>query len=170
MAIKEFGALLDRKRNKTKEDPKGLKLERAFRELTYIYLTCDWQSPYSEWSDQEKHDAAVLDSELTNTELEDTIFLEAKKKYLSLQDSRTMRLLNSAFRACDELQVFFHTVDLQERDPVTGKPIYSAKDVISSISSLGKVVAGLEELKLLVMKEREKESALRGSSSPGLFD
>jgi hypothetical protein len=33
----------------------------------------------------------------------------------------------------DELRIYFETVDLTETDNFTGKPIYSAKDVISNI-------------------------------------
>jgi hypothetical protein len=39
LLIKEFKALLDRDKTKHKD--------KAFRELTYIYLALDWKSPYN---------------------------------------------------------------------------------------------------------------------------
>jgi len=45
--IKEFKTLI--KRDK----------ERADREFTYIYLAIDWKSPYSNYSEQERHEAAL---------------------------------------------------------------------------------------------------------------
>lgn len=47
LLIKEFAALWNNDRNKTKEDPKGIKKTRAYREFTYMYLMIDWQSHYS---------------------------------------------------------------------------------------------------------------------------
>jgi len=50
-----------------------------------------------------------------------------------LQETRILKLLNSAYKSIDTLRIFFETVDLTEIDPVTGRPIYMAKDVISNI-------------------------------------
>lgn len=44
LLIKEFRDLLDNNRNKSKTDPKGEHKERAFKELSYIYLAIDWNS------------------------------------------------------------------------------------------------------------------------------
>ena len=44
LLIKEFAALWDIERNKCKEDPKGTKRLRAWREFKYIWLFCDWKS------------------------------------------------------------------------------------------------------------------------------
>ncbi len=42
LLVKEFAALWDKDRNKTKEDPKGEFRTRAYKEFTYIYLMIDW--------------------------------------------------------------------------------------------------------------------------------
>ena len=41
LLIKEFEALWDTERNKCKEDSKGIKRLRAWREFKYIWLFCD---------------------------------------------------------------------------------------------------------------------------------
>jgi hypothetical protein len=51
MLVKEFADLWEPARNKTKKDPKGEKRTRAFRELAYIWLMCDWASPYADYSE-----------------------------------------------------------------------------------------------------------------------
>jgi hypothetical protein len=51
LLIKEFKDLLETKRNISKIDPKGLLKERAFRELSYIYLAIDWNSPYHSYDE-----------------------------------------------------------------------------------------------------------------------
>jgi len=42
-------------------------------------------------------------------------------------------MLRSSYTAIDNLRIFFETLDLMETDPNTGKPIYSARDVINNI-------------------------------------
>ena len=170
LLVKEFKQLLDSKRNKCVQDKTGELGLRVIKELTYIYLYLDWKSPYAEYSEQERREAAKSDSELTDSELIDPIFLEACRKYQDLQDTRKLKLLRSSYKAMDELRIYFETVDLTETDNNTGKPIYSAKDVISNIQSLGKVVEGLEQLELIVRKEKQQAKGVRGDADPGMFD
>ena len=170
LLVKEFKQLLDPKRNQCKDDKTGELGLRVIKELTYIYLYLDWKSPYSEYTEQEKKEAAKFDSELTDQELLDSTFLEACRKYQDLQDTRKLKLLRSSYKAMDELRIYFETVDLTETDNFTGKPIYSAKDVISNIQSLGKVVEGLEQLEEIVRKEKQQSKGVRGDQEPGLFD
>jgi hypothetical protein len=54
-------------------------------------------------------------------------------KYEALQETRILKMLNSAYKAIDNLRIFFETIDLTETDSLTGKPIYNARDVISNI-------------------------------------
>jgi hypothetical protein len=168
--IKEFRELFDDDRCKEKSDPKGLLKNRALRELSYIYLVYDWKSPYSEYSEQEKKDTSMLDSGMTKEDLTDPKFQAAIKKYLEMQDTRVLKMLNAAYQAMDELRIYFETVDLQERDIMSGKPVYTAKNVVSEIAGLGKLVESIDNLKQRVMKEREKQTDLRGGAEPGLFD
>jgi hypothetical protein len=84
--------LLDR--DKTKE--------QATKELTYIYLAIDFKSPYSQYSEYERHEEALNDSGLTEEEFNDPVFREACRKYRNLQDSnKSIKLLNAARAAAD---------------------------------------------------------------------
>ena len=78
-------------------------------------------------------------------------------------------MLRSAYKATDELRLYFETLNLQEKD-LNGKPIFAAKNVLSEIAGLGKTVEGLQQLEFMVMKEKEKSANLRGDTEPGLFD
>lgn len=168
--IKEFKELFDEQRCKgIKGDPNGKLKFRAQRELSYIYLMYDWKTPYSEYSVSERKEAALLDSEMDVKGLEDPLFKAACLKYQDLQDSRILRLLNSAYKAVDELRLYFDTLDITEKD-MQGKPVYSTKNVMAEIAGLGKTVEGLQQLQFMVMKEREKANDLRGSQEPGIFD
>ena len=171
MLIKEFAALWDPSRNKTKKDPKGLKRTRAFRELAYIWLMCDWSSPYADYTEQERHEECLKDADLTEKEWADPTFREAVRKYRDLQNtSRSLKLIKSAQQVVDKIIDYFDTIDLQERDPVTNKPVYKVKDVMSEMNTVSEIVEELKQLEILYKKEQEQESGLMGNIEIGAYD
>lgn len=130
LLVREFKSLLDDERNKCKEDKTGKLHLRAFREFTYIYLALDWQSIYSDYSEQERHDEALKDAHMTEKEFNDPLFREACRKYRAIQDSnKSIRLLNAASEMVDKFIEYFKTCDPLERDMETGKPIWKVKDI-----------------------------------------
>ena len=109
--VREFKALLERDK------------ERAFKELTYIFLALDYKSIYSQYTEYERHEEALSDSGITEEMFNDPLFREACRKYRSLQDSnKSIKLLNAARNAADQFVDYFETIiDLNERDQ-NGKP------------------------------------------------
>nr|DAH58427.1 MAG TPA: hypothetical protein [Bacteriophage sp.] len=81
LLVKEFAELVKCERNICKEDPKGIKGLRAFREFTYIWLAIDWKSPYSDFSERERHQEALNDSGITEEEFNNPEFRAACRKY-----------------------------------------------------------------------------------------
>lgn len=168
LLVKEFAELMNNERNKCKEDKTGEKHLRAFREFTYIWLALDWQSLYSNYSEQERHQEALKDSGLSEDEFNDPSFRAACRKYRALQESnRTIRMLHAAQKTVDKFTDYFETIDPQERDVQTGKPIYKVKDIMSEISQLSKVNEELKILEGQVKKELAEESKLRGGAIEG---
>lgn len=171
LLVPEFGELMSLKWNSGETgDKDGRKRERAFKAFAYIYLAYDWKSIFSESSEKERRDAALESSGLNEKYLEDPVLKAAIKRYVELQDTRITKLLKSAYRATDELRLFFDLVDLQERDPETGKYIFKSNDLMSNIASIAKTVEALQMLEHMVKKEKEKEKGLRGDAIPGLFE
>lgn len=171
LLIREFAALWDLSRNKTKEDPKGSKRSRAYRELTYIWLMCDWASPYSDYTEQERHTEAMKDARLTEKEWIDPTFRAACRKYRELQSSsRSLKLIKAAEDVVDKITDYFKTLDLQERDPVSGKPIFKTKDVMAELSNVSDVVEQLKTLEVLYKREQEQDNGLMGNVEIGAFD
>lgn len=168
LLIKEFGALMDEGRNKCKDDPNGNHKLRAFREFTYIYLMLDWQSHYAQFSEQERNTAAKQDADLTEEEYNDPIFRAACRKYRELQESaRDIKLIKAAQNKVDELIDYFnHGSDLSERTE-DGKPIFKAKDIMSEMSLVSKVLDELEDLEARVKKKQKAVSGLRAGAVEG---
>lgn len=160
--VKEFKALINRDKTKKKD--------RVTRELSYIYLAIDWKSPYNQYSELERHEEAINDSELSEEEFNDPIFREACRKYRQLQDSnKSIKLLEAAKRAADQFIDYFETiVDLNERD-ANGKPVFQAEKVMKEMAMLNKVHEELITLEDQVKKELTEQSTIRAGAVDG-FD
>lgn len=168
LLIREFAALMDVKRNKCKEDPEGKYKLRAFREFTYIYLAIDWMSPYRDYYEQDRHQEALRDANITEEEFNNPEFRAACRKYRALQDeTRSIKLLKSAQNVIDKFVDYFNNIDVEERDEQTGKPIYKTKDIMAEISSLHKVHEELVILESQVKKEISETSSIRAGAVDG---
>lgn len=168
LLVKEFSALMENGRNKSKEDVTGNLKLRAYREFTYIWLAIDWQSVYADYSEQERKEEALKDSGITEEEFNDPVFRAACRKYKEMQESnRSIKMLRAAQNTVDNfIDYFNHIVDLNERDQ-NGKPIFKTKDVIAEISNLHKVHEELEILESQVKKELSKSTKVRAGAIDG---
>ena len=156
--IDEFKTLI--KRNK----------ERADREFTYIYLAIDWKSPYSNYSEQERHQAALNDAHITEEEWNDPSFRAACRKYRALQESnRYVRLLHSAELVTDKIIDYFQNIDLEERDEQTGKYVNKVSDIQKAMENAAKQIESLKMIESLVKKEMTEQSQIRGGAVEGFM-
>lgn len=172
LLIKEFAALWDKKRNVCKEDKTGQQRLKAYRELTYIWLMCDWSSPYSDYTEEERNEACKKDASISEEEWNDPLFRAACRKYRELQNSsRVLRLIKAAQGTVDKITDYFDVIiDLEERDP-NGKPIFKVKDVMAEMKGVSDVIEQLKALEILYKKEQEAESnGLMGDVEIGAFD
>lgn len=168
LLIKEFKELMDDERNICDEDPKGSKHLLAYKEFTYIWLALDWQSFYSDYSEQERHQAALQDSQLTREQFNDPKFRTACRRYRDIQESIiSIKLLKSSQEMVNKFIDYFHSLDPQERDPQTGKPIWKVKDIQAELTNLPKVIDQLKQVEGYVKKEMQEQSQLRGGAVDG---
>lgn len=170
LLIKEFADLWDQERNKCKEDKTGVKRLRAYKEFTYIYLVLDFKSPYFKSPIKDRQEAALVDSGLNKSDLEDEVFAAAYRKYEELQDADPiLTSIKVAYRTLYKFQVYLDNIDFSEVD-IEGKPIHKAKDVLSSIGEISKMRTQLQELELQHKTDLAAQSKLRGDVELGLFD
>lgn len=168
--IEEFKKLLEPSRNKCKEDPSGLEHLRADREFTYIYLAIAWKSPYANFSEQERHQAALKDGHITEEEWNDPDFRAACRKYRTLQDSnRYVRLLQSAELVTDKIIDYFNNVDLEERDEQSGKYVNKVSDIQKAMKEAADQIETLKQIESLVKKEITERSQIRGGAVEGFM-
>lgn len=170
LLTKEFSELMKCERNICKEDPKGVYGLRAFREFTYIWLAIDWKSIYADYTEQERHQEALRDAGITEEEFNNPEFRAACRKYRAIQESnRSIKLLQAAQNTVDKFIDYFNNVDPEERDPVTGKPVFKVKDLMAEISSLSKVHDELRNLEEMVKKEMAEQSSIRAGAVEGFM-
>lgn len=170
LLVKEFAELMKCERNICKEDPKGVYGLRAFREFTYIWLAIDWKSIYADYTEQERHQEALRDAGITEEEFNNPEFRAACRKYRAIQESnRSIKLLQAAQNTVDKFIDYFNNVDPEERDPLTGKPVFKVKDLMAEISSLSKVHDELSTLEEMVKKELVEQSSIRAGAVEGFI-
>lgn len=170
LLVKEFSALWDQNRNKCEEDKTGVKRKLAYKELTYIYLTLDFKSPYFKYLEQEKHTAALLDSGLTEEHLKDPVFVAAYRKYKEIQDADpVLSLIKTSYNTLYKTQVYLESIDFSERDD-NGKPIFKPKDVMSDIATIGNLRLKLQELEVLHKTNQQAATKVRGDIQQGFME
>lgn len=168
LLVKEFAELMKDERNICKLDNTGKLGLRAFREFTYIWLALDWKSIYADYSEQERHQEALRDANMTEEEFNNPEFRAACRKYRQIQESnKSVKLLNAAKEMVDKFIEYFKMTDPLERDEVTGKPIYKVKDIQAEMQNLTKVHETMVQLENQVKKEIETQSSLRGGFTDG---
>lgn len=168
LLIEEFAQLMDDKRNICAEDKTGKLHLRAYKEFTYIWLAIDWQSFYCNDAEQTRHMQALKDSGLTEDEFNNPEFRAACRKYKQIQESNlAIKTLAAAKVTINKFIDYFQSVNPQEIDENTGKPVYKVKDIIQEITNMSKVLDELKVLENHAKKEMQEQSSIRAGASEG---
>ena len=132
------------------------------KELSYIYFMIDHRSPFAvyEWKQREIEVKISIFGEKTKWKPSIKI-KKACEKYETLIETSAVRLLKAAKESVIKLEKYFRTVDLTLTDD-NGRPIFHAKDLISNLEKMGRVVDGLTRLEDIVKKEEQAANTNRG--------
>ena len=132
---------------------KGLKSQ----ELGAVYFYTDHRSPYAVYDESERIEKIGQDLKVKFSPK----VRGAIDKYKELSETSAVKLLKSARSSVTKLEKYFATINLNVLDD-NGKPIYHAKDLISNLANMAKVVNGLEELEEIVKRHEQKDNPNRG--------
>lgn len=120
--------------------------------------------------ERDKHEAALVDSGLTEEDLNDEDFLAAFRKYREiLETDPYLRLLKAAYRHLHKMEVELDQIDYSERD-CDGKPIYKMSDQLKNFAEIGKQYTVLKTLEEQYKTNQEAEAKVRGDVELGTFD
>ena len=130
----------------------------------------DFKSPYFKFLEQDKHEAALADSGLTEEDLKDEDFLAAYHKYQEIQEEDPiLSLIKTAYNTIFKMRVHLDNIDFSETD-MDGKPIYKPKDVIADLTSISKIRTELQALEQLHKTNQEAAAQVRGQVPLGMLD
>ena len=169
-AIHEFAELLTLNYNKQQGDKQGRKRNRGIKELRFIFFYCDYRSEFAKYPEAERREEALAAAGLPENHSISTQLKDAIAQYRRLQESRPVKLLNSARSVVDKLTLYFNTVQLTKTDEdgnVTINEDVQAKDILANVSNLGKILKGLDELETQVKKQEAEGETYRGEAEPG---
>lgn len=81
-----------------------------------------------------------------------------------------IRLLKSTMKSVESIIYYFENLDVNERDPETGKPLFKTKDIIAEIKGARDLIMSVRELEDRVKEGLAEETTLRGDAEAGYFD
>tara|TARA_R100000541_G_scaffold57056_1_gene66883 strand:+ start:1583 stop:2104 length:522 start_codon:yes stop_codon:yes gene_type:complete len=132
------------------------------KELAFVYFTTDHKSPFSVYAwDQRLVEVKNSIFGEKNSFKPSPKVLAACKKYDKLIETSAVRLLRAARESIIKLEKYLRDIDLTLADD-NGRPIFHAKDLISNLEKMGKVVDGLRNLEEIVKKEEQAANTNRG--------
>lgn len=147
LLIPEVKVLWDRDSSKDKI--------RAYKELSYIYFLYDFKSPYQNVDEQHRELEVKKDFLKDEKYPIDKDFQNAIDKYINLQITPSLRLLNAARGAQEKLTTFF-------KDKGTDDKNYT-----SNLEKIGKIIESIDKLEERVKKEIKTDEKIRGGGSIG---
>lgn len=150
--IKEFKKIWTRDRSTRKD--------RALKEFAYIYHTTDYQSVYRNYHIDTREAKIILDIFDDRQWRPDNEVDAAKDKYVDLQTTLSMQLLNDVELGLTKLRDYFRDIDFAD-DDTNGM---AAKNFIQNVKAMGELVKGMKTLKDEVEKELTDNMQLRGRS------
>lgn len=168
--IKEFRKLFTRDNGRmvnSKEEGKkwDRRRDKCRKELTFIYHYVDFRSPFIEYEENERLIKAAENAEMDIKDIEKDEDLQlAIAKYRELQETRSLKLVNSGYKALDLIRK-----TLDRYGNADGADVETAINVGKLINDLPKNIKTLKELDAQVKAELSDKQELRGGSEKG-FD
>ena len=143
----------------------------ANNEMAYIYFMCDDRSDHMYiLNEDERHDVVVNSLEGLDDEwIKGKYIDEAMEFYKKYSETTSTNLLRSTRSIVERISIFLDTVDVNERDAKTNKPVFDIGKVIASVEKIPKLVKSINEIEQEVVKEKELK-AQSGNRDVGLFD
>jgi hypothetical protein len=141
------------------------KPEKAINIFKYIYLYSDFNSPYKNYSEEDRKLILTKDLKVEYNEVVE----KAISKYKDMNNTFSMRFLDAAINAANKTLQYFEQVDYEKVD-VKGNPIYKIKEVTDALKNCMGVITTLESLKTKVEAEQVGNNKIRGGGNISDFE
>lgn len=153
LLIPEFKTLWGRDKSKDKDN--------AFRELSYVFFTADFNSPYSSMPENKREGMVIEDFIKIKGWKPDADIQKAVDKYKFLSETPSMRLLNSVRGVIDRIHGYLNHADIDDR---------TIKNIMDTLVKVSSVVGAQSKLEDAVKKEITQGSRARGEKEIGGYE
>lgn len=166
LTIKEFKKIWDRNKDK----------DKAATDLAYVYFRADYKSEYI--SEGPNRAAAIGGDLYDNPKFEPDKDLQAAiDKYIQLQRTPSMRVLESTREALNSIIYYFNSLKINECDSDSEKKTKlaevsaNAKDILGMIKQIEPAIDLVDSLDKRIYKELiEDGGKIMGGGEVGLFE
>jgi hypothetical protein len=149
LLIEEFKAIWEK--DKTKEKSTALK------EFAYIFLKNDFKSSYRNgYSIEELPKVLKRDLSLPKNWKASESILKAEEKYVSLQTSKSLKLLMSAEQALEQVREYFDSFDITKI--AEEKKAEAISKLMNNLKNIDEVVGKLEVAKRRVAEDLKSKT------------
>ena len=158
--LKPFKDLIKRDQG-SKGDTQARKKLRAMKELTYIFFYCDtFESTFAKMEKEMRSEELMAYLEMDKDPRKDPLVQAAMDHYNKLTKTKFEELLDSAYVAIDQIQMYFEGFDAEATDD-DGKPLFKIMDLVNTLGKMGTVVEQVDKLMEQVQKQKLKTDKLR---------
>lgn len=160
LLVKEFREVMESDKSRDKK--------AAYRLFHYVYLLCDWQSPYFEYKEEEKQKVAKKDAGILPKDLKNPLLQPLIDKYTEVRDSnRVIRYIQSAWQLLDKISEYTEIVDFNEKimqGPRTGALVHSVKEARDTVLKMQELIEHCRALNKMHKEEmkEEEDTKVRG--------
>jgi hypothetical protein len=158
LLLPEFKKIWDRDASKIKK--------RANDEFAYIYFVGDYKSEYNIYGIEKRQTVA---KEIMNDAyyIPDELVEKALEKYIKLQETSSMRYLNSVRETVDSLMQYYDQLRFRSGQDDVLK--YDPSNVTKALKDVESIIEKLEKWEKKVYEE-EEQMIIRGGGKIGLFE
>lgn len=143
--------------------------------FAYIYFMYDFRSPYSKYSEDERHDRLVRELNLGDRWTPDQAASNAIAKYRELLETPTIRTLKSIreglVASANAIDMITRNINSAvEEDESVEDTVKLLTSLLAIADKLPKVVESIAALEEKVKREQANDTKLRGGGSKGIFE
>jgi len=145
--------------------------ELAKKELAFLYLYCNYNSDFVGLPDNERLDVCKTELRLPDNWSIDKYVQDAIDEYIKHTELNKpfIKFLKSCYTGLEKIRKYIEEIDLSELDS-NGKPVYSAKDLVTNIGKASELISAISELEEKVKKQALSTSKVRGGEQIGVFE
>ena len=140
--------------------------EFALRDLAYIYFICDYNSVYRSYDPDKREKQLKRDLGIRKLSAQTRKGVE---KYKELQDTPSIRFLESGYKVMEETMKYFNNVNYAKTDN-NGAIMYKVGEVLKCLKDVSGTMDTIDGLLQKAKTESQAKDRIRGGGDTGAFE